>query len=80
MKEGVTQSFFVIDDQQKIYFLKNEDNVRFEVKKVIDFSRHKKAQEIDALRDNDWSHVHITQRTLTMGGVTYNLNTNLNFD
>ncbi len=69
-----------MDDQQKIYLLKNEDNVRFNCIKVIDFSRHKKAQEIYELRDNDWAHVHITKRTLTMGGTTYNLNTSLCYD
>lgn len=30
-----------MDDQQKIYLIQNEDNVRYVCKKVIDFSRHK---------------------------------------
>lgn len=58
--EGVTQSLYLMDDQQKIYKLVNEDGIRFEVKKVIDFSRHNKLQEINALRDNEWAHVHVT--------------------
>ena len=40
MEDGVTQSLFIMDDQQKIYLLKNQDNVRFTVNKVIDFSHH----------------------------------------
>ena len=40
VKEEVTQSFFIIDDQQKVFLLKNEDNIKYQVKKVIDFSRH----------------------------------------
>ena len=49
-----------MDDQQKIYHIKNEDNVKFVTKRVIDFSHHEKLQEINSLRDNDWSHVHVT--------------------
>ena len=77
MKEGVTQSLFIMDDGQKITLLKNEDNVKFTTKKVIDFSLHNKLQEVNALRDNDWSHAHITDRTLTFNDTTYNLNSNL---
>ena len=66
-----------MDDQQKITLLKNEDNVRFTTKKIIDFSHHNKLQEVNALRDNDWSHAHVSERTLTFRGTTYNLNTNL---
>ena len=29
------------------------------------------------MRDNDWSHVHLTERTLTFGDTTYNLDTQL---
>ena len=63
--EGVTQSLIVVNDQQKIYLLVNDDNVRFVTKKVIDFSHHNTLREINALRDNDWAHVHVTERTLT---------------
>lgn len=31
-----------MDDHQKIYLLQNNDNIRFVVTKVIDFSRHNK--------------------------------------
>ena len=72
IEEGVTQSLFVMDDQQKIYLLRNEDDVRFTVKHTIDFSSHKKLAEINALRDNDWAHVHVTERTLTFNETTYN--------
>ena len=80
LEEEVAQSFFVMDYQQKIYFLKNEDNVHFVCKKVIDFSRHKMAQEINDLRDQDWAHVHMSLRTMTTGGTTYNLNSPLSYD
>ena len=52
--------------------------MRFTVKKVIDFSPHNQTKEVNALRHNDWAHVYVTGRTLTMDGVTYNLNTHLN--
>ena len=68
-----------MDDQQKIYSIVNEDTIRFEVKHVYDFSRHEKLAEITALRDAEWTHVHMTHRTLTFGDYTYNLNSDLNF-
>ena len=37
-------------------------------------------KEIHTLGDNDWSHVHITQRTLSFGNSTYNLNSNLSIE
>ena len=45
--------------------------------KTIDFSQHNKAKEVNQLLCDDWAHVHVTERTLTMGGMTYNLATNL---
>ena len=75
--EVVAESLYIMDDQQKIYLVKNEDGVRFNVKKVIDFAPHEKIREVNALRDNDWSHVHITERTLSFGDSTYNLNSKL---
>ena len=62
-----------MNDMQKIFYLVNEDDVRFVVKNVLDFSRHKKMKQITALRENDWSHVHITHRTISFGDYTYNL-------
>ena len=40
--ENQLQSMYIMDDQQKIYHIKNPDGVRFETIKVIDFSHHKK--------------------------------------
>ena len=80
MKEGVTQSFIIMDNTQKIYLVKNEDNVRFEIKKVIDFSHHKKLSEVNALINDDWTHVHVGNRTLTFGGTTYNFASLLSID
>ena len=44
---------------------------------TIDFSKHNKAKEVNTLLLNDWSHVHLTERTLTMDDKTYNLATQL---
>jgi len=69
-----------MDDLQKIYLLQNNDNIRFVVTKTIDFSHHNKLQEITDLRDTDWAHVHVTERTLTFGEYTYNLANNLSVE
>ena len=50
IKKTVTQSLYIMDDEQKIYLLRNEDNVRYEIKKVIDFSNHNIPQEVNAFR------------------------------
>ena len=55
----------------------DDDIPKFAVREVIDFSAHEKLKEIVKLRDNDWTHVHITRRALTFDGDTYNLNTEL---
>ena len=68
-----------MDDHAQIYFLENKEDIRFEVKQVIDFSVHKTNQEASGLLENDWSKVHITERALTMNGITYNLNSPLKF-
>ena len=80
LEEEVTQSLFIMDDQQKIFHIKNEDNVRFACTNVIDFSHHEKLKEINDLRDNDWSHVHLTESTLSFGESTYNLKNKLSID
>ena len=80
LEDFVPQSFFLMDDQQKIYHVKNEDNVRYICTEVIDFSHHEKLKEVNDLRDNDWSHVHLTQNTLSFDGATYNLKNNLSID
>lgn len=48
--------------------------------KVIDFTPHGKRQEISALGENDWAHVHVTDRTLTFDARTYNLNSELSIE
>ena len=78
--EYCAQSLYIMDDVQKIYKLKNEDGVRFAVEKTFNFSHHKKLKEITALRDNDWAHVHITDRTLSFNDSTYNFNSELSID
>ena len=77
LNEDARQSLFVMDDQQKIYLLRNDLDDKFVLKRTIDFSHHNKLQEVNNMRDNDWSHVHVTERTLTFGDTTYNLDTDL---
>ena len=76
-EEEVTNSLYILDDQCKIYLLSNEEEVRFTVKKMVDFSKHNLLKEVSALRDNDWAHVHVTDRSLSIGEVCYNLNSDL---
>jgi len=69
-----------MDDNEKIYKIVNENEVKFTVAKVIDFSPHNKLKEVVSLRETDWARVHITNRALTFRGVTYNMNTALSTD
>ena len=32
------------------------------------------------MRDNDWAHVHVTERTLSFNDTTYNLNSELSIE
>ena len=57
----------------KIYHLEDEDEIKFIVKKVTDFSDSRKHKQVKKLRDTDWSHVQITSRAITFDGDTYNL-------
>ena len=66
-----------MDDQQKIHLIRNEGNLHFVCAKALDFRFHEQLKEISDLRDNDWSHVHITQNTLSFGNNTYNLKTKI---
>ena len=77
MEPDVNQSFFLIDDEEKIYLLNSDESGRLVAKKTVSFKPHEKLDKIVALRETDWSHVHITERALTMGSTTYNLNTEL---
>ena len=61
----------------KIHHLEDEDDIKFTVKRVIDFSSSKKLKQVLKLRDIDWSHVYLTERALTFEGDTHNLVSNL---
>ena len=74
------QSLFIMNDMHRIFQIVNEDDVRFVIKNTLDFSRHKKNKEITALRENDWAHVHVTQRTLSFGDMTYNLHSDASLE
>ena len=41
----------------KIFHLVNEDDIKFTVKSVTDFSESGKLKQVHKLRDTDWSHV-----------------------
>ena len=77
MQDVVRQSFYIVADNQRIYHIVNEDNTRFKVKKQIDFTKHEIFKEITNLRDIDWAHVFVSNKSLTFDGNTYNLDTYL---
>ena len=70
MKEGQSQSFVIMDSQQKIYFVSDETSVNFEVTKVIDFAPHNSQKAITAWFSMNWQHVQITRRTLSFGKIS----------
>lgn len=80
MEDDCSQSLYIMDDSEKIYKLKNEDGVKFVVENTFDFSSHKMLKQLNEMRDNDWAHVHITDRTLSFGDSTYNLHSELMID
>ena len=62
-----------MDENQKIYLLKNNNNSsEFVITTTLDFSHHDISKEIKALRRNDWVRLHMSQRSLTIGNRTYN--------
>ena len=75
MNEIVRQSFYIVADNQKIYRLVNNDNSRFEIEKVVDFSPHEIQKEITNARDRDWLHMFVSDKSLTFDGDTYNMDT-----
>ena len=68
---------FILDDQQKIIYIRNEDGVRFQVKQLIDYSFHNLSKKVAELFSFDWAHVFVTLRSLTIDDRTYNLKTDL---
>ena len=71
--EHVKQSFYIMDDNQKIHRIVDEDGIKFIDEITIDFSMHNSLREVSKLRQQDWSHVHISARSLTFDGDTYSL-------
>lgn len=69
-----------MDSHQKIYHLVNEGDLDFEINNLIDFSSHNKRSQMYELMENDWAHVHISERTLTFFDRTYNLNSLINVE
>ena len=66
-------------DNEKIYHLQSIDNsgsgAQFKVVKVIDFSEHELNRDIQDLKERDWAHVFMSDRSLSFDGKTYNLST-----
>ena len=58
--------------------VQSDDDIKFEIKKVTDFSQHNLSKQINELMFNPWAHCAITERTITFKDMTYNLNTELN--
>ena len=75
--DTVKESLYILDDSMKIYHLVNEEDIKFTIENITDFSESGKLKQIIKLRDTDWSHVQITQRALTFDGDTYNLKSHL---
>ena len=71
---------FVMDDQSRIYLIRNEDGVHYTVTKTIDFAKHNKVKEITELRENDWLHIHVSERSISFAEHTYNLNSDLQIE
>ena len=67
------ESLYILDDHMKIWVLEDEEDIKFQVKEVIDFTESRKLKQVIKLRDTDWSHVQITHRAITFDGDTYNL-------
>ena len=51
------ESIYILDDSMKIYHLVNEEDMKFLIENIIDFSESGKLKQIHKLRDTDWSHV-----------------------
>jgi len=64
-----------LDSNQKIHHIVNEEGIKFHEHRVVDFSIHGKQREVNRLKDQDWSHVHIGGRTITFDGETYSFDT-----
>ena len=77
--DNVKQSFFILDSAQKIHHIVNEEGIKFQEERVVDFSIHGKQREVDRLQLQDWSHVHIGGRTITFDGETYSFETETSF-
>jgi hypothetical protein len=53
----VKESLYILDDSMKIYHLVNEEDIKFTIDNITDFSESGKLKQIIKLRDTDWSHV-----------------------
>ena len=59
-EQGQEQSLIIMDDQQKIYLIVNENNFRYELKRIIDFAPHNKLKDVTEMVYNDWQPVYVT--------------------
>ena len=80
-RQDIRQALYILDDTERITHLVQEDALlKFQVNRTVDFSIHGIGRELVKLRDQDWVHVHITKRAMTIEGRTYSLQTNLSFE
>ena len=72
-KVKVTEKFFALCTNQKVYLLENEDNEQFKEKQVIDLRDMNMLREIKMLKYSEWCHAFFTDRTMTFNGKTYSM-------
>jgi hypothetical protein len=73
--ENATQAVFLMTDRQRIYYIKHDEGMNFQIERIIDLQRFELTEALDTLERNVWSKCYITQRLLTMHGKIYNLET-----
>ena len=73
--ETSPQAVFLMTDRQRIYYIKHDEGINFQIEKIIDISRFELTEALAELEKIVWSKCYISQRQLTMHGNIYNLNT-----
>ena len=71
-KNSKKQSIFVVDDKMKMRHLVSEnDEEHFQQVKVFDLSHLKEV--LQSYGKLDWTHAHITTRSITIKGIVYSI-------
>ena len=70
-KAKVEERFFVLSTNQRVYHLGNIDNENFHVIKEIDLRHRNLLYEIKLMKNSEWCHAFITERSITFNGTIY---------